>query len=261
MIQEVRKALAGRKISKLKNKKVLLFDLGVTICDIPIEPRWKEINHAGIMSVFLKLGLDEKLSKKRLGELAYGFVASKERLRKLAKENYAEYEIKQQIKVFLDEAGIKIRLSRKLLYELEMLYVWPELEISELFDGAAHVLKKLKKTHQMYILSNNVSSVLVREILKKHRIGGYFNGVFVSADLGMRKPDVRFLENTLKTISASPEDCIIIGDRLNQDIIMANRMNISSVFVSIKEHVDNTSAGKITYDTKISSLHDLARIL
>ncbi|KAK6821639.1 hypothetical protein RU639_007744 [Aspergillus parasiticus] len=55
-----------------------------------------------------------------------------------------------------------------------------------------------------------------------------FDGVFISADLGMRKPELRFFRHILKSISMKPEDTILV-DNDTDNILCALSMGLKGI--------------------------------
>ena len=122
------------------------------------------------------------------------------------------------------------------------------------------MLAGLSKKYRLFILCNNASSVLVKKILDEEGIASYFGGVFVSAELGVRKPHKQFLGLVLGKIKEGKENCVMIGDRLNQDIRMANDAGIPSIHITLREHEDNKGE-KGKFDYSVRSIKELERLL
>jgi putative hydrolase of the HAD superfamily len=147
------------------------------------------------------------------------------------------------------------------MLELEMLFVSTELEIAVKFPDAPKMLEELKKDYDLYLLSNNVSDILVRQITEKCGINGFFKEVFVSSDIAYRKPHRIFINEVISRTGLLPQDCIMIGDRLSQDIIMANDTGMQSVFAAMVDHEDNHGMYHISYTWYIETLAELIPLL
>lgn len=83
--------------------------------------------------------------------------------------------------------------------------------------------KEAKKSLREYEIRGQLTSFfdalaaesgLVESIVEKCGIGAYFRGIFVSSDIGYRKPHERFARSVLETLNAEGRDCVMIGDRL-----------------------------------------------
>ena len=127
-----------------------------------------------------------------------------------------------------------------------------------LLDGAKQVCAALSAIGEVGIITNGVEAIQNRRIAASG-LGGYISFVATSEACGHAKPDVRFFEYATKMASAfNKETTVIIGDRLDADILGANRYGIDSCWFN-PERLANTSAAVPTYE--VSSLLDIAAAL
>jgi 2-haloacid dehalogenase len=94
-----------------------------------------------------------------------------------------------------------------------------------------------------------------------HELGlrDYISFVSTSEASGYAKPDVRFFEYASQMArSFSKPDSIIVGDRLDADILGANRYGIESCWFN-PERVANESEAVPSYE--VGSLHDIVPAL
>lgn len=246
------------KRTRLAGSTTLFFDLAGTLCDIPIEKVWDEVNVGGIRNVFHALGLEAGRSPEEFESLCRGFVERKTVLRKKAKATLEEFEIKAQIQDFLSEANISV--SSPDWAEAESLFVSTELEITVAMPDVHRVLAELHRGYRMHVLSNNASTTLVHQILKKLDIAQFFDQVLVSADVGYRKPHETFFSWALAETGARIEETVMIGDRLTQDIVMANRTGMASVYCAMVDHADNVGSEDTPYTIAVTTLPELLEL-
>ena len=255
------------KAELLASRPALFFDLAGTLCDIPIGNIWEEINLSGIRAVLKDLEVGTDMSEQEFESLCRDFVDRKAVLRKEAKTSLREFDIRTQIRDFLlakaDSLPEAADVSRRLPLSspdwsrIESIFVKPELDITVPFEGAREVLQELAKGYDLYLLSNNASTNLVYEIADKLGIRELFRKIYVSADIGYRKPDMRFLMAVLKDTRLKARDAVMIGDRLAQDTWMANEADMPSVFCAMVDHADNRGAEHTSYTAMISKLTEL----
>jgi len=238
--------------------KAICFDLAGTLCDIPIGGQWEAINEAGIAAVLSQLGVSGPESAKLVNQ----FIDEKKRLRKEAKVSLREYEIREQLRDFLSSHGIAIdHLVAAEWDELEFLFIKPELDITVRFDDARTLLEYLKAKYPLYLLSNNVSRVLVERILSNLGLSDYFSAIFVSSEIGYRKPHEKFMQAVLAGIPYAPTQCVMIGDRLSQDIEMANRFGMPSIHMAMVEHEDNQGIDSVRATVMVKNLPEIRDLL
>ncbi len=85
-------------------------------------------------------------------------------------------------------------------------------------DGAEDLLKNLYQKHRLYIVSNGTTSVQWGRI-KSANIEKYFDGIFLSQDIGYNKPSVKFFEKCFEQIKDfDKNNAIILGDSVSSDI-------------------------------------------
>ncbi|MDA3835643.1 MAG: HAD-IA family hydrolase, partial [Spirochaetales bacterium] len=257
---------------RLPQVKTLFFDLAGTLCDIPIGNIWELVNAKGFEKVLEAIGYPEKADASAAGILTDRFIKRKTQLRKEAKSTLKEFYLGAQLRDFFLEQMQHDTLLRECLsnYDLngkavleqfDLLYMQPELDITKPFDKAAESLKKLASRYDLYLLSNNASTKLVECLVDKMKIRSYFKKVFISSEIGWRKPHRNFAAPILKLLNINPLEIAMIGDRLTQDIRMANENGMLAIYISAAEHEDNHGIDDIHFDYEIKSLHGLVSLL
>lgn len=127
-----------------------------------------------------------------------------------------------------------------------------------LIDGAREVCTTLAAIGEVGIITNGVESIQNRRIASAG-LGDCISFVATSEACGHAKPDVRFFEYAARM--AQPfvkQQAIIIGDRLDADILGANRYGIDSCWFN-PEHQANTSLAVPTLE--VASLRDIVPAL
>lgn len=96
-----------------------------------------------------------------------------------------------------------------------------------LMPGVEELLPKLADKYTLAIAGNQRS--LVRTKLEEAGILKYFKSKEVSEDLKLAKPDSRFFLAICDRIGVPPENCCMIGDRLDNDIYPANVLGMRTI--------------------------------
>ena len=127
-----------------------------------------------------------------------------------------------------------------------------------LIDGARKLCETLAAIGEVGIITNGVDHIQNRRIASSG-LREYISFVSTSEACGYAKPDVRFFEYASKMArSFSKADSIIVGDRLDADILGANRYGIESCWFN-PERVANQSEAVPSYE--VASLHDVVPAL
>lgn len=105
---------------------------------------------------------------------------------------------------------------------------WPR-EDEVLYEDAADCLERLSKKYKIGVIANQ--SPGTEERLAQHRIIQYIDLVVVSAEEGVAKPDKRIFEIALERSGCRPGEAVMIGDRIDNDIIPANLLGFHTIWV------------------------------
>jgi 2-haloacid dehalogenase len=127
-----------------------------------------------------------------------------------------------------------------------------------LIDGATELCETLAAVGEVGIITNGVEHIQNRRIASSG-LSQYISFVSTSEACGYAKPDVRFFEYAAKMArAASKDDSVIVGDRLDADILGANRYGIASCWFN-PGRVANDSDAVPTYE--VASLRDVVSSL
>jgi len=124
-----------------------------------------------------------------------------------------------------DNDNIKISVYKNILFrskERDLIRKAPEIS-KDVFE----VLKYLSINYKLGVVANQTLDAL--KLLKNTGINKYFRNFEVSESIGFAKPDERIFQYVMNMLEVSNEECIMIGDRIDNDIIPANNLNIYSI--------------------------------
>ena len=94
--------------------------------------------------------------------------------------------------------------------------------------GIAAVLEQLAGEYTLALAGNAPADIT--EVLDDLGVLRWFRHREVSGSLGIKKPDERFFRTILDRAGCSPSEGIMIGDRLDNDIIPAKRLGLRTVW-------------------------------
>ena len=81
-------------------------------------------------------------------------------------------------------------------------------------------------------------------------IGIFFDGVFVSENLKVSKDKSDFYRKILKQVKAKPEECLMVGDRENRDILPAKKIGMKTFRVLRGKYAENPKKTAADYSGK-----------
>ena len=95
-----------------------------------------------------------------------------------------------------------------------------------LLPGAEELCRVLSRDHRLYLLTNAVASVQKTRFANS-AIAPYFQGVFISEEVGVGKPDPAYFDYVFHAVPGLARDnALVIGDSLSSDIQGANNAGL-----------------------------------
>ena len=123
-----------------------------------------------------------------------------------------------------------------------------------LIDGAQQLCETLSGIGEVGIITNGVEAIQHRRITASC-LHAHVSFIATSEACGHAKPDHRFFDYTVKKArSFSRAESIIIGDRLDADIMGANRFGIESCWFNPGQLTNDTQA---VPTCEVACLHDV----
>ncbi|MFM2206164.1 MAG: hypothetical protein RL213_139 [Bacteroidota bacterium] len=100
---------------------------------------------------------------------------------------------------------------------------------SHLFPHAHETLAYLKEKYVLHIITNGFVEAQVIK-LQAADLNKYFSEVIISEHTGFRKPDLRIFRYSMEKAGAAPEECVMIGDGLEVDVIGAQQAGWRAIY-------------------------------
>lgn len=128
------------------------------------------------------------------------------------------------------------------------------------FSDAQSTLETLcRKDYNIGIIANQNPGLEKR--LENWGLRQYFEVIASSAEIGYSKPDKEIFESAFKLAGCTAQESVMVGDRLDNDIIPAKSVGMKTVWVKNGlAKYQNADLGKGVADHQISSLSELLLI-
>jgi len=157
--------------------------------------------------------------------------------------------LKEAFKAVCEE--FSVNYNDKILDEL--IGMWNKSwMLAHPYEEVEEVLSELQKKYDIYLISNTDSTSILN-VIEKFSLDKFFKKKFLSFEMGLIKTDPEFLKNVLKEINLNKEDCLVIGDSMQSDIIASEKAGIKAILVDRRNSRD--------FQTKIKNLKELREIL
>jgi putative hydrolase of the HAD superfamily len=104
-------------------------------------------------------------------------------------------------------------------------------EAASLFPGAVETLGQLRNAGVRLALITNGSAKGQRRKVERFELAGYFDCIVIEGEFGVGKPDERVYLHALAQLSARPSEAWMVGDNLEWEIAVPQRLGLRGVWV------------------------------
>ncbi len=126
-----------------------------------------------------------------------------------------------------------------------------------LYNDTIETLKTLETQGKKIYLLSNAQTIFTMPELRHTNLLPYFTKVYISSDYGIKKPDVRFMEQLLKENHLPVEDCVMVGNDFYSDIAIAQSVGMDAIFINTDKYQDN----QITAFMKACKMPEQVRVI
>lgn len=95
------------------------------------------------------------------------------------------------------------------------------------YPSVPRILLYLRDKYKLYIASDG-NSVKQWDKLIRLGIALYFEDIFISEDIKVRK-STKFFEKLLLKLKAKPQECLMVGDRIDSDVLYPKKLGIKTI--------------------------------
>jgi len=128
----------------------------------------------------------------------------------------------------------------------------------DFMPGAETALAALQKKYKLYLASNGNADTQ-RSRIALAGIEKYFEGIYISGEIGANKPDKGFFDACFADIEGfDPAKALIVGDSLSSDILGGKNAGIATCWVNPGH---KTAPPELQPDYQIESLSQLEALL
>ena len=127
-------------------------------------------------------------------------------------------------------------------------------------EDGEDILEKLSRIYKIGVIANQ--SLGTSERLENLGVRKYIDLIIASAEEGVSKPDRRIFEIALERSCCKPENAVMIGDRIDNDIVPAKQLGMKTIWVkqglgSLWNITDESEKA----DMEINNLSDVLKYL
>ena len=104
-------------------------------------------------------------------------------------------------------------------------------ELNPLLPDSLEVVRTLNREYKLGIAANQMAAC--RPLLVERGLLPHFGAILLSEESGLAKPDPRFFERLLRLASCAPERAVMVGDRIDNDIIPAGKLGLHTIWLRL----------------------------
>ncbi|MFC4777692.1 HAD family hydrolase [Paenibacillus sp. GCM10023252] len=107
------------------------------------------------------------------------------------------------------------------------------------YEETFRVLDQLKGSYKLLLLTNGSPDLQQEKLSGVPELAPYFDHIIISGDFGQGKPAAAIFHHALERLGIQPEHGIMVGDKLTTDILGANTIGMTSVWINRHHAVRN----------------------
>ncbi|MBP6732611.1 MAG: YjjG family noncanonical pyrimidine nucleotidase [Chitinophagales bacterium] len=127
--------------------------------------------------------------------------------------------------------------------------------MTELFVDTIDVLTYLQAKYKLHLITNGFAEPQWKKV-ENSGLKPFFEHIIISEEVGTQKPDKKIFEIAMERAGTHKDECIMIGDNYNTDIVGARNAGLDQIYFNPKKPHKREPA---TYE--ISALLELKGIL
>ncbi len=205
--------------------RAVLFDFGDTLLSTRLD--WPRVLAANAASLVAELG--PCLRGLDLERLQRDFLALRAEGRRRAAREHLETPAVESLRRALGLQGLGAPAAALLQAGVDAFFAPEEAEYS-ILSGVPEALARLRALGlRLGVVSNATCGRLIRRALERRHLLYAFEVVVVSAEEGVCKPDPELMLRALARLAAAPGEAAMVGDRVDTDVLGAQRAGLRAV--------------------------------
>lgn len=218
----------------MKQYKNYIFDLYGTLINIHTDQTWPYLwdKMADYYNCFGTSYTGESLCR------AYEKMCreKEDRLRKKLGSDYPEINTAEVFADLLEDSREGIRdMDQWILDTARFFRILSRFRYA-LYPGTLPALVELKKRGRGIYLLSNAQRVFTEPEMKVKGIWDIFDGIYISSDRQIKKPDPAFMKDLLSMYELHPEECVMIGNEYGSDMRIAADCGVDGIFLNTDDH-------------------------
>ena len=144
---------------------------------------------------------------------------------------FVEFDLLRVFEEMVESRGANKEKAQALAREFRLL----SRQKLRLFPYVIEILKGLKERGAGVYLVSNAQACFTRDELDELGIAPLFDGILISSDAGVKKPDTEIFSIAFDKFSLNKEECFYVGNDLHDDVLGATNAGLKTVYIETEQ--------------------------
>lgn len=104
------------------------------------------------------------------------------------------------------------------------------------YSGVSETLEAIEEAGGRVFLLSNAQRLFTEKELADTGLTQYFDDIFISSDMGIKKPDGVFLRRLIDKHGLKKEECVMVGNEILSDVGVASEVGIDAIYLNTYRH-------------------------
>lgn len=201
-----------------RRPRAVVFDLDDTLCDYASSRRYAR---AAVERLLSRQGVDIASFWDRYAEAKVRLFASG--------ESHTVRQDRYELQCFCDALPADLMQREDLAVELRDQYKATVLASLRPVPGAERALRAAASRCRPAVLTNGPSATQRAKVARLRIPRAVCPAIYISAEIGLSKPDPRAFQYVLRALRARPSDAMMVGDSIEKDLLPAASLGMQTV--------------------------------
>src|SRR5579884_873371 len=149
------------------------------------------------------------------------------------RKNYREFHNRERFRLMISKMISETNCHfEELVDEMVLVHMGKIASAMEFPEENRHTLKTLKSKYRLAIISNFDHAPTAYGILERFDIKTLFERIFISIEVGWRKPKADIFFSALNYLKIEPEEAIFVGDNFEADVVGSKAVGMDVVWIN-----------------------------
>lgn len=148
-------------------------------------------------------------------------------------KDYREFHNRERFKLMISKINTETnRHSEELVDEMVLAHMGRIASATEFPEENRDTLYTLTSKYRLAIISNFDHAPTAYGILERFDIRNLFESIFISIEIGWRKPKADIFFSAFNSLKIEPEEAIFVGDNFEADVVGSKAVGMDVVWIN-----------------------------